>query len=145
MRARGAEVSMRMALLLGGCLICAALSVPAGVPARQDARADAILKRFAGEFIPVTPGKGKYPASFVMGSDEGPAGEAPAQKGTFRRPFALAKYEGTQELYQAVAGKGPSRWKGPRNSVEMVSWDEAVAFCSKVTGELRRLGLLGKE
>ncbi len=136
---------MRMALLVGGCLTCAALLVPPDAPARQDARADAILKRFAGEFIPLTPGKGKYPASFVMGSDGGPVDERPAHKVTFQRPFALAKYEVTQELYQVVAGKNPSRWKGPRNSVEMVSWDEAVVFCRKVTGELRRLGLLGKD
>ena len=43
----------------------------------------------------------------------------------------------TQELYEAVMGKNPSRWKGPRNSVEMVSWDEANDFCRKVTAELR--------
>jgi formylglycine-generating enzyme required for sulfatase activity len=135
---------MRIPLLVGGCLACASLLLPPGAASRQDAKADAILKRFAGEFISITPGKGKYPASFVMGSVRGPKEERPAHKVTLRRPFALAKYEVTQELYQVIAGNNPSRWKGPRNSVEMVSWDEAGAFCRKVTRELRRLGLLGE-
>jgi formylglycine-generating enzyme required for sulfatase activity len=116
-----------------------------GGASSQPADTDAILKRFADEFIPVTPGKGKFPASFVMGTEkDGPASERPAHKVTLRRPFALAKYEVTQELYQALTGKNPSRWKGPRNSVEKVSWDEAVAFCRKATQELRRLERLGK-
>ena len=55
----------------------------------------------------------------------------------------MAKYEVTQELYEAVMGKNPSRWKGPRNSVEMVSWDEANDFCRKATAELRKRKLLG--
>src|SRR5262245_25095631 len=39
-------------------------------------------------------------------------------------------------------GKNPAKWKGPRNSVEMVSWDEANEFCKKVTEELRKRKLL---
>ena len=50
----------------------------------------------------------------------------------------------TQELYEAVNGKNPSRWKGPRNSVEMVSWTEAVEFCRQLTLELRQRKLLGE-
>jgi formylglycine-generating enzyme required for sulfatase activity len=142
--AASASSAFYWAAVFCGCLACAALLVSAGAASRQGAKADAILKRFADEFIALTPGKGKYPASFVMGSDGGPKDERPAHQVTLRKPFALAKYEVTQELYQVIAGNNPSRWKGPRNSVEMVSWDEAVAFCGKVTKELRRLGLLGK-
>src|SRR5262249_37610746 len=49
-----------------------------------------------------------------------------------------AKYEMTQELYQFIMDNEPSRWKGPRNSVELVSWDQAVEFCRKLTAELRK-------
>jgi len=60
----------------------------------------------------------------------------------FKAPFAVAKYEVTQELYQVVAGATPSKWKGPRNSVEMVNWDEANAFCTKATALLHKNKLL---
>ena len=42
-------------------------------------------------------------------------------------------------------GKEPSKWKGPRNSVEMASWDDAVEFCRKLTTELRKEKLLGED
>lgn len=80
-----------------------------------------------------------------MGSDQGDrANERPAHKVTFKREFAIAKYEVTQELYFVVMGNNPAKWKGPRNSVEMVNWHEATDFCAKVTAELRRLKLLAE-
>ena len=103
---------------------------------------DAILRRFLDEFVTITPGKGIFPASFKMGSDDGPDSEKPAHTVTLKNTFRLAKYEVTQELYQAITGKNPSRWKGPRNSVEKVSWIEANEFCGKLTDELRQRKLL---
>jgi formylglycine-generating enzyme required for sulfatase activity len=103
---------------------------------------DKILKKFAEEFILLTPGQGTYPASFMMGSADGPAAEQPAHKVTFNYAFAIAKYEVTQELWEAVIGKNPAKWRGPRNSVEMLDWDEANAFCRKVTAELRQRKLI---
>src|SRR5207248_9146766 len=75
----------------------------------------------------------------------GPDTEKPVVTITLKSPFAMAKYEVTQELYEAVAGKNPSKWKGPRNSVEMVSWDEANDFCRKATAELRKRKLIGAD
>jgi formylglycine-generating enzyme required for sulfatase activity len=78
-----------------------------------------------------------------MGSDQGGrANERPAHKVVFAKDFAIAKYEVTQELYFVVMGRNPAKWKGPRNSVEMVSWHEATEFCDKVARELSRLKLL---
>lgn len=109
-------------------------------------RKDAILKLFADEFIQVTPGKGKFPQSFVMGTDKGGRpNEQPVHKVTFKYDFAMARYEVTQELYFVVMGKNPAKWKGPRNSVEMVDWKEAREFCDKAAGELRRLKLLATD
>jgi hypothetical protein len=38
-----------------------------------------------------------------------------------------------QNLWEAVMGSNPSRWKGPRNSAEMFTIDETEAFCQKAT------------
>src|SRR5262249_15577795 len=80
-----------------------------------------------------------------MGSsdDKAPDAEKPATKITLKKPFAIAKYEVTQELYQFVMGKNPAKWRGRRNSVEMVTWDDANTFCTKVTELMRKAKLLG--
>ncbi|GIW81992.1 MAG: hypothetical protein KatS3mg105_3799 [Gemmatales bacterium] len=115
-------------------------------PAKNSSETARILKLFAAEFINVTPGQGKFPASFEMGSKgDFPDAEKPAHKVAFKAPFAMAKYEVTQELYHAVMGNNPSKWKGPRNSVEMVDWNEANEFCRKATLELRKRKLLGED
>ena len=70
---------------------------------------------------------------------------------TFRDEFVdvggihVAKYEVPQNLWTAVLGGNPSRWKGPRNSVERLSFDDAKAFCRKVTDRLRAAKLIGPE
>lgn len=123
-------------------LVAISLTAPGNQAANQDGR-DAILRRFVDEFVLLTPGKGKFPASFKMGTDGGAADAKPVHSVTIGYPFAIAKYEVTQELYEAIMGKNPSRWKGKRNSVEMMSWDEANDFCKKVTAELRQKKLIG--
>lgn len=130
--------------------ICCSLTVLAlaqDKPKKAGTPKDKILPQFIEEFVLLTPGKGKFPESFVMGSaaDDAPANEKPAHKVTFKRPFRMARYEVTQELYELIAGKNPSRWQGPRNSVEMVSWDEAKDFCDKVTTELRKQKLIAAD
>jgi formylglycine-generating enzyme required for sulfatase activity len=107
-------------------------------------RKDAILKQFADEFVALMPGKGKFPAEFVMGSkQDGDKNERPAHTVTFKHSFAICKYEVTQELYHVVMGNNPAKWQGPRNSVEMVTWAEAVEFCKRATVELRFRKLIG--
>ena len=100
------------------------------------------LATFRKEFISITPGKGKYPLSFVMGSKDGSANQRPTHTVTFDYNFAIAKYEVTQNLWAAVMGGNPSKWKGPRNSVEMISFDEAQRFCEKATRLMRDTGLI---
>lgn len=104
-----------------------------------------LLKTFVSEFVAITPGTGMFPASFEMGADAGPEAERPAHQVTMKRPFAIARYEVTQNLYAAVMGDNPSRWKGPRNSAEMFTWSEAVSFCEKATILLREADLIGDD
>ena len=112
---------------------------PAAQPTAEQLK---LLKTFRGEFVDITPGKGKFPQSFMMGDDRGPAPQRPAHRVTFRYPFAIAKYEVPQNLWEAVMGENPSRWKGPRNSVEMLTHAEAQEFCSKATQMMRATKLI---
>lgn len=113
----------------------------ASCTAEDPVRTD-LLKTFVSEFVPITPGEGMFPRSFRMGSPEGPATEQPAHEVTIAQPFAMAKYEVPQNLYEAVMGANPSRWQGPRNSVEMMTWTEATEFCRKITTLLRQAKLI---
>src|SRR5438552_1501439 len=117
-----------MRLAPGSCLLLlCVLPLVGDSPAQQLAEKDKkILQTFADEFVSLTPGKGKFPATFEMGSSdkEAPAAEKPATKVTLSQPFAIARYEVTQELYELIMGNNPSRWRGRRNSVEMVNWDK---------------------
>ena len=63
---------------------------------------------------------------------------------TIKDKFEIAKYEVPQALYEAVMGNNPSKWKGPRNSVEMMSWTDANEFCRKITVALRETKLISE-
>jgi formylglycine-generating enzyme required for sulfatase activity len=104
-----------------------------------------LLKTFREEFIAIMPGKEGFPASFMMGTDRGESSEGPAHRVTLKHEFQIARYEVPQNLWEAVMGGNPSRWKGPRNSVEMLSFDEAEAFCQKATRLMRASKLIGDD
>jgi formylglycine-generating enzyme required for sulfatase activity len=64
---------------------------------------------------------------------------------TLKEDFSMAKYEVPQNLYEAVMGENPSKWKGKRNSVEMMTYDEALQFCEKLTKLLRGQKLIAED
>ncbi len=101
-----------------------------------------LLKTFVDEFVPITPGRGNFPRSFAMGSAHSEQ-EQPVHRVTFEDGFSIARYEVPQNLYRAVMGNNPSRWKGPRNSAEMMTWKEANQFCTRATTLLREAELIG--
>ncbi len=76
--------------------------------------------------------------SFKMGS---PANETPQHDVTVPA-FFMGKFEVTQEQYQQVMGKNPSHCEGYKRPIEMVSCNDAVEFCKKLsqkTGRTYRL------
>ncbi len=46
--------------------------------------------------------------------------------------YAICKYEVTQAIWEEVMGKNPSRFKGPNNPVENVSWNDCQQFIKKL-------------
>jgi formylglycine-generating enzyme required for sulfatase activity len=136
---------MKTFLTLTYCLLALLTVWTAAQPSSGDDPADsrlALLRTFREEFVAITPGKGPFPADFQMGRDQGSAAERPAHR-VAMGPFSVAKYEVPQNLWQAVMGDNPSRWQGKRNSVEMVSYDDALKFCRQATELLREAKLIG--
>ena len=58
--------------------------------------------------------------------------EKPQHRVRITKPFYLGKYPVTQGQWEAVMGNNPSRFKGPKNPVEMVSWDDCQKFLAKL-------------
>jgi formylglycine-generating enzyme required for sulfatase activity len=62
----------------------------------------------------------------------------PAHEVTLAQPFYMGKFEVTQEQYEKIAKSNPSRFKGARNPVEGVSWDDAQEFCKQMSQKTGR-------
>ena len=76
---------------------------------------------------------------------EASKGEKPAHGVTLTKPYYLGKFAVTQEQYQAVTGASPSHFKGKDNPVETVSWDDAQAFCKKLSEQTKQVVRLPTE
>ncbi len=84
---------------------------------------------------------------FTMGSPasepERESDEGPRREVTISKAFWLGQTEVTQAQWAAVMGTNPSEFKGnPNHPVERVSWEDAQAFCRKLsekTGKKFRL------
>jgi len=80
--------------------------------------------------------------TFMMGSEK-ILDAKPVHPVRISQPFYLGKYEVTQEQWQAVMGSNPSQFKGAKNPVERVSWDDCQKFIAalkeKMPGQTFRL------
>jgi formylglycine-generating enzyme required for sulfatase activity/tRNA A-37 threonylcarbamoyl transferase component Bud32 len=74
--------------------------------------------------------------TFYMGSPENEVGrndsEGPQHQVNVPN-FFIGKYPLTQAQYQAIIGNNPAHFKGNNRPVERVSWNNAVAFCQKLS------------
>ena len=83
------------------------------------------------------------PGTFVMGSPVSEAGrysDEVQHTVTLTQGFWLSDHETTQAEYEAVMGSNPSNWKGESLPVEYVAWNDAVAYCQKLTERERAAG-----
>jgi formylglycine-generating enzyme required for sulfatase activity len=71
--------------------------------------------------------------TFMMGSNNGEADEQPLHKVTIKEGFYMGRYEVTQAEWQKVMGTNPSGFKGDRLPVNLISWDDAQSFISKLS------------
>lgn len=76
------------------------------------------------------------PGKFIMGEGNR------RDRVTISRHFWIGKYEVTQQEYEQLTGSNPSLHNGKRLPVECVSWNEASAFCDKLSESERRAGRL---
>jgi len=80
--------------------------------------------------------------SLMMGSDKESSAK-PVHHVTITKPFYLGKFEVTQEQWEKVMGSNPCRFKGAKNPVDSVSWDDCQKFMEalqqKVPGQTFRL------
>jgi formylglycine-generating enzyme required for sulfatase activity len=75
-------------------------------------------------------------------SDDGESNEKLVHTVKITHGFYMGIYEVTQEQYEKVTGSNNSESKGSNLPIEMVSWNEAVKFCTKLAqseGKLYRL------
>lgn len=81
--------------------------------------------------------------TFRMGSAEsGPNDEKPVHQVTISRDYWMSACEITQAQWRALMGTDPSKYKGDKLPVEMISWHEVNEFCSKLTQRERKASRL---
>ena len=128
---------MRFAVVVAAMFFCAPVFA-------QGEKLPSVTNSIGMELIEIPAGK------FMMGCSENDRycgnDEAPVPV-TLTKPFRLGKTEVTQGQWQSVMGTEP--WKGLFNVVAHedspaihVSWDDATAFCEKLTAIERKAGTL---
>jgi formylglycine-generating enzyme required for sulfatase activity len=70
------------------------------------------------------------PGKFLMGGPGMPDTRHPV---IISKAFYMGATGVTQQQYEAVMGNNPARFKGPRDPVECVTWQDAVDFCRKLS------------
>lgn len=70
--------------------------------------------------------------TFLMGDSVGGSSDSKPAHWVTLDSYHIGKYEVTQELWEVVMGNNPSRYKGSRKPVEMVSWNDCQEFIRKL-------------
>ena len=109
-------------------------------PLEQKPSVDAIIQRLINNMIFVEGGTFTMGATSEQGSDAY-IDEKPIHQVTLSS-FSIGKFEVTQEEWRAVMGDNPSHFKGTKQPVDRVSWDDCQEFIRKLnsmTGKHFRL------
>jgi len=72
------------------------------------------------------------PGEFTMGSNDGNSDEKPVRRVRITKGFWMGKFEVTQAQWEQVLGSNPSQFKGLRNPVDNVSWNDCQKFLKKL-------------
>ena len=74
---------------------------------------------------------------FVMGTPDERRVTQMQHRVRITKQFHLGKYQVTQEQWEAIMGNNPSNFKGPRNPVEKVSWNDCQQFLAKLNEKFK--------
>ena len=88
-----------------------------------------------------------HAGSFTMGSlmeEVGRLANETPHEVTISKSYYLGAYEVTQDQYEKVTGNNPSEFKRAKNPVEMVTYEDAVSYCKKLS-ELAEEKAAGRE
>jgi formylglycine-generating enzyme required for sulfatase activity len=111
--------------------LVAIVAVLGAFPAQASQTAEKTYTNSIGmEFMLIPAGE------FMMGSSATDKrvldNERPQHRVTISKPFYLGKFEVTQGQWEAVMGNNPSYFKGRKNPVEQVSWDDVQVFIQRL-------------
>ncbi len=84
------------------------------------------------------------PGEFMMGDNSYDI-EKPVHRVKITKGFYLGMHEVTQEQYEAVKSRNPSKFKGSKNPVETVTWKDAVWFCKTLSDKTDKVFRLPTE
>jgi formylglycine-generating enzyme required for sulfatase activity len=110
-------------LLAGGCVRPTSPERHATSPAAPAAAPEQIVTKTGVEMVRLPAG------GFVMGSDSGDDDEKPPHPVRLSA-FDIDVTEVTQESFEDLMGRNPSRFVGPDRPVDQVTWHDAIQYCN---------------
>jgi formylglycine-generating enzyme required for sulfatase activity len=100
------------------------LSCGRNEPAPAAGRAPAIITTQSGLTMAALPG-----GWFDMGSAESGEPDETLHR-VWVSPFYIDQCLVTQESFEKIMGRNPSRWTEPKNPVEQIRWEDAAQYCN---------------
>ena len=81
------------------------------------------------------------PGTFIMGSEAKDIFAMPPHQVTLTKPYYIGKYKVTQKQWETMMGDNPSHFRGPRNPVENVNFDDCQRFVRKLNEKFAATGM----
>jgi len=129
-RRRAALAAVYIAAAVGFWLIAEKHLSAASTPDVPQTRPTSLVNSVGMKLALISPGE------FQMGSPDDEPGRFPDEtqhRVRISKPFSLGVYEVTQKQFAAVMGTNPSEAKGDDLPVDNISWNDAMAFCKKLS------------